>query len=561
MPMNTEEVLIEDVIAALRTHRLFRALRADELSLIAGSVEVFQTRRGDTVCTSGHPADALWFLLSGTCFQAEKKGRTPAFKGLLEAGSSWGDECLQGNRYPATVQVLKPGLILCLRVHALQILSTRVPRLAGSLYVAGQNSQAAKGLRMDWLEPGETLIYAGRRHPAILMRRLILPVILLFIALLGLAWSWYDQVDLIGWASLAGGAILAALIWAAWRAVDWWNDAAVVTDLRVAWLERVAWVYDSRNEAPLSMVQSVDVQTTQLGRLLGYGHVIVHTVNGPLLLTDVPSPDSVAAIIYDQWQVSQETRKQEDNRKIEAALRESLRKGESGGDGQQPEMKLRAGGGMLRAAAALFSSRVAADGEITYRKHGFILFKKTWQPVLILMVLAGLGLARLAGLYDVLPIVAVAIILLILMIPIAGWWAYQYQDWRNDVYQIQGDSIIVLERKPFGDETRNVALLENILSIQYKRSGLIGALMNYGTVSIAVGTNRLEFKDVYDPSRVQREIFSAMTARDQQRRTQRVSDERERADEWIATYNRIQDEDRNAGGEITSTTPEQQDIS
>jgi len=150
---------------------------------------------------------------------------------------------------------------------------------------------------------------------------------------------------------------------------------------------------------------------------------------------------------------------------------------------------------------------------------------------------------------------------LVLMIPIAGWWAYQYQDWRNDVYQIQGDSIIVVERKPFGDETRNVALLENILSIQYNKSGWMGVIMNYRTVSIAVGTNRLEFREVYDPSRVQREIFSAMAAKDQQRRTQRVSEERDRADEWIATYRRIQDEDGMPAREVTSTTPKEQDIS
>jgi hypothetical protein len=414
---------------------------------------------------------------------------------------------------------------------------------------------------MGWLEAGEKVIYTGRRHPAILVRRLILPAMITLLDVIGLFWSLYTGTGLTGWSWLAGLSMLLDLGWAFWRVVDWRNDRAVVTDLRIIWLERTAWIYDSRVEAPLTSVQSVDVQTTQMGRLLRYGHVIVHTVNGPLLITDVPAPDTVAAIIYDQWQAAQESQKKADNLKMETALREQLRNGKGSDSPLQPEMKLRAGGGLLRRAAALFSSREVADDVITYRKHGFVLFKKTWQPILILAILAALALTRVVGFYEFLPIAVVLVVLLVGMIPFVSWWAYQYQDWRNDFYQIQADSIIAVERKPFGDETRNAAMLENILSIQYKRAGLIGAVMNFGTVSIAVGTTRIEFKDVYNPSRVQAEIFSAMNARNEQRRTQRVSEERERAEEWIATYNRIQDEERKPAGEVTSNTPENLDIS
>ena len=81
-------------------------------------------------------------------------------------------------------------------------------------------------------------------------------------------------------------------------------------------------------------------------------------------------------------------------------------------------------------------------------------------------------------------------------------------------------------------------MLENILSINYRRRGLLGVLLNYGTVNIQVGTESLIFDYVRDPSSVQREIFRRMAERQAALRQANIDSERDRMSQWITAYHR-----------------------
>jgi hypothetical protein len=85
---------------------------------------------------------------------------------------------------------------------------------------------------------------------------------------------------------------------------------------------------------------------------------------------------------------------------------------------------------------------------------------------------------------------------------------------------------------------RKTAPLENILSINYRRRGLIGLLLNYGAVTIQVGAESLIFDFVRDPSGVQREIFRRIADRQTALRQANLEAERERMSQWIAAYHR-----------------------
>ena len=67
------------------------------------------------------------------------------------------------------------------------------------------------------------------------------------------------------------------------------------------------------------------------------------------------------------------------------------------------------------------------------------------------------------------------------------WWLYNYLDWHNDIYLITNEQVVDVNRKPLGKEERRAALIRNILSVEYKRMGVIGLLLNFGTVFIRVG--------------------------------------------------------------------------
>jgi hypothetical protein len=86
--------------------------------------------------------------------------------------------------------------------------------------------------------------------------------------------------------------------------------------------------------------------------------------------------------------------------------------------------------------------------------------------------------------------------------------------------------------------------LENILSTEYKRIGILGEIFNYGTVYITVGGTKLAFEDVMDPPGVQSDIDRRRAARIERKNQAAVIAERERMAEWLATYHHSAEEFR-----------------
>ncbi len=113
---------------------------------------------------------------------------------------------------------------------------------------------------------------------------------------------------------------------------------------------------------------------------------------------------------------------------------------------------------------------------------------------------------------------------------------YQYVDWRNDIFQLTPNQVIDLDRKPFGRESRRAAPLENILSIEYERRGIIPMLFNFGTVYITVGNTQLTFNNVHQPSKVQQDIFSRIGKHTQEKESRQVLQERDRIAQWFKVF-------------------------
>ena len=119
---------------------------------------------------------------------------------------------------------------------------------------------------------------------------------------------------------------------------------------------------------------------------------------------------------------------------------------------------------------------------------------------------------------------------------------YNYVDWENDIYQVTPDQIVDVNRKPFGTEDRKAAPLENILSTEYKRTGILGMLLNFGVVMIMVGGAQFRFEDVADPPGVQQDIVRRQQGRLVKKREVEGAADRDRMAEWLAVYHRTIDE-------------------
>jgi uncharacterized membrane protein YdbT with pleckstrin-like domain len=191
----------------------------------------------------------------------------------------------------------------------------------------------------------------------------------------------------------------------------------------------------------------------------------------------------------------------------------------------------------------IFKTRLEEKGTITYRKHWLVLFKSTWIPAMLGLMLLTMLLYQVfyvpiygSGFINQINLETLVGGMAAILVGVLGWWLYNYLDWRNDIYQITPDQVFDIKKRPLGREEHQVAPLNNILSTEYKRIGLIQVLFNYGNVYITVGGSELVFENVADPITVQKDIDMVRLALVARKNESENKAERDRLSDWIAVY-------------------------
>jgi len=410
------------------------------------------------------------------------------------------------------------------------------PETRQALEFLGSSRRMALGRAFPWLVVGETVHGLARRHPALLLRALLLPCVLITTGLGVLA------IGALGASvsAVAVGSALPALglALAVWNALDWRNDYYIITDRRVVWLEKVIGLYDNRQESPLKMILSVAVNSGWVGRQLGFGDVELRTYTGAITFENTPHPQAFAATIETLGRRLQRTALEADRETIQQALEARLT---SGGAPTRPmappprrdDERTQAQTGLDRWS---FEARFEESGVITYRKHLAVLFQRLAPPTLVLFGLAALVAAALSGALGYASSASFGPLVGASAVAAALWWLYEYADWANDLYQITPTHIVSVHKKPLGRESRKVAPLENILGTQVDRRGPIGVLLNFGDVVANVGASTFVFEGVLNPSAAQQDIVRSQEALVDRR----LEAERQRRQgemvEWLAAY-------------------------
>jgi hypothetical protein len=252
-------------------------------------------------------------------------------------------------------------------------------------------------------------------------------------------------------------------------------------------------------------------------------------------------------LIDQYWKRSKDTSRKMEEEEMQNALRARLL------DGQDKSAQIK--GVMVkpkekenpyenqRGIANLFRLRFEHLTTVTYRKHVFVLFEQTLMPGLILFILLGiLGYEAFSPSATFAPLFNVESGLLMLLwatlfILALLWWIYQYVDWRNDIFQVTPDQIMDIDKTPLGQVTSDIASLDNILSIEYQRIGILAMLFNYGTVFITIGGGtEMSFENVYNPSAVQEDIERRRLEKITKKEQESINAERERVADWFAAY-------------------------
>jgi uncharacterized membrane protein YdbT with pleckstrin-like domain len=151
------------------------------------------------------------------------------------------------------------------------------------------------------------------------------------------------------------------------------------------------------------------------------------------------------------------------------------------------------------------------DGVITYHKHPIALFKALAWPMLGLGVLTLILFLMSFLAQPILTIPAVAGAFAIAFLANLFWFVWQFEDWRNDTYQVTDRYIYDIDRLPFGfREDRKQAELSNVQNVATKQDGLLRTIFNYGDVEVetAGADSDIIFEAVREPGRIQNDIFA-----------------------------------------------------
>jgi len=517
---------------------LLADLPPEEAAALETLFEEKQLVQGKDVYREGEPARYFYFLLSGTISLWHRRGSKEEQVRLLTPGEVFGEEALLGlARRHATASVENEAAVLRASSENLSARLRFLPTAQEILRTVARGRRLVRSVAFPWLEPDEAVFLATRKSNLLLFPSMAAPVLLGLISLASIPiihlrlWPQWTY-------ALSAAGIIFSVAYGIWSAVDWGNDYYLITNRRVVAIRRIPLVYDDRQEAPLSMIQSVSVSSTLRQRPLGYGDVVVNTFTRPIVFESIPHPTTVARLLERIWKDRRQTEERKEREEINRLLAQRLKGGETA------EIRPEETGSSLEAdrppteTLGAMQTRLVNGETVTYRKHRFFLFRNLFLPALLAVFGVVLGVINSAGMFPIDRPSGTAIAAGVLLAGLL-WAVYEYADWANDLYQVTPEQILALHRKPLGDEERRSAALENILSLEYDRPSFLARMMDFGTVRATVGQVSFTFDEVSDPIHVQEDIFRRMEAKKKKATQNQHHQRSEEIADWIETYHHL----------------------
>ena len=525
----------------------FSRLSADLLDDLVDHNPIRRCKKGKMIFDCGEEAMTVYVVIHGTVglSSPDAKGNMRPVM-AVNAGDLFGIETIQEDTYQFQAVAWSDSYVLALSYDYLESTALASPAFKKSLLFLMNSLTRSSHIYFPWRNLEENILYANRRHWIFLFVRLILPIFLLLGLIPLTTFLIASKVSFITPLLVSGIAVLCLAIYTLWTVADWRNDFAVITNQRVVWQEKVILLYESRQEAPLDSVLAVSVQTGAWGRMFSFGNVIVRTYAGIIHLHRIPDPQEVAALLESQWeQARRGLVKADQYARVEQMIKERLfHTAETVQvpvvDEVKPEEIIHPQRqGLFDILADLFQLRIESKGMVQYRTHWWILLRRIGILSFLILCMIVATVLSVTGTFTLISGATLTWLLVLGGGICVIWMAYEIADWRNDVYIITNEYLIDVNKKPLGLEQRKTAPLNTVQSVEFERIGLIGLLLNFGTVSIRVGETTLTFDNVYNPAEVQRELFQRISDRERARKRKAIEEDEERLTDWIEVYHHL----------------------
>lgn len=536
-------VAIEEVVTFLKNIHPFRKMDEVQLQQTAGLMKDVFYEKSKIIYHQGEESNHLYIVLSGNIKLSRiVNDEQDENWGVLEPGDIFGFELWrseQNRLFSATADT--DTRILYLDWEHVTKLADEITVLRNYLDLMVEGYFLMIGLKPNWRQPEEAIHFISRVHWPFLLFRLTIPLLSTF--LIGLPLLYFNLIHFPN-AIVLGLALIVFLVivgWIIWTIVDWTNDYYILTDQRVINQNRILMLYENRQEAPLNAILAVTLKTDSLlARKLSCGDLVVRTYTGSIYMSRLPNPEQMVSMIDDRLRrrntVRTQTEKQMRINSVRQRLGLSPVEQEESSPALPQMIESKGPGSFLEWLTSKFQLRSENDGVITYRTHWFLLVKRVWIQSVLIVALVGfmswyIGLRSLFQIpFWIIAIWCVAFLFIL------GLWIYSFLDWRNDCFIITEDQVIDISRKPFSQQQKSIAALNNIQSIEYKRIGLFALLFNYGTVYIRIGDEEFTFDNVYNPSSVQRELFQQLQRHKEKDKQAEKEEEHLRILDWIEAY-------------------------
>jgi len=411
-----------------------------------------------------------------------------------------------------------------------------------------------KGL--DEVAEGESVTLVARKHwwaLVVALAPLVLPLIVLLFVPSLLRYFSASQYEL----PAVGIPLLLMALFAALQVLDFYNDEYVVTNQRVAHVERNLYLQqEMRDTAPIDKVQGVMVQRQGLiGVLLGVATLVVQTpgrAEGNVTFENIGNSSQVRAAILKQQEANRARMAAESREQFRVTVRGELRHYLSP-DSVPAEIKAPPArhkkkrmpgilGDLAHLVSAPFELEFHYEDRIVWRKHWVLFLRRSQKWLLsIAGVLVLFGIVTFVSGPNGACLVASLVLCAGLLLPVI----YQWIDWSNDTYAVTETQIIDSERAPFGlTERTTVAPLDQITDIVVDMPNIVATVLKFGNLKIdtAGKTGQMIFEWIHEPREAQEEIYRRITEYKQKRAREDASIRSSSVVDAIIAYHRLQDE-------------------
>ncbi len=529
----------------LAKHPLFVELYDEELDELAAITEERDYPEGTVVAYQRDVADSLYIVRQGIllALSVNQEGQILTqekqyYMPRQHFGDSW---LFTPGTHSATVKAVRPSRVLVIRGEPfLKFLEKRnIPveylGLSEKAKTEALRSRVAlprKQYAPLRLQPDELVEWQARRSPYVLLLKGIFPAVLMLLVPLLLYFLIISFIPTASTVLIVLVALIPALIGAAilgFQIIDWSNDYFLITNRYLVHSEFDLRSFSTKvDKVPIDRVQSVEVEKPTFWMNMfdvGSARITTGAQNQSLRFDFIDNPLEVQETLNRM----QQRVKALDAGREQASMREAV----EGYFALPPtykkveEPKLEAAG--LKEPLPLgqrfwaytreetirrLSLRHEEGNLIIYRKHPFVLLWTLRGPIVATILL--LVLNYLLNRYAIGQTIAwlwflegPAFLLMFL------WSIWQFLDWDNDLYQLSDRYVVDIDRVPFGfGESRKQADLGNVQNVSATRPSFLATLFNYGMVKVetAGATSNIVFENVYNPNRIQSEIFARRDA-------------------------------------------------